>query len=186
MADKVGRLVISDPGIIIKFVDLLDGTYAIAVSDQAGGGGGGGEVALDAATLTALETIQVGSLPAEALTPISWVPRTNDAGAGAEVPGFYQVCTAANTGYAVLVPTTTRPQSLLLWFESSTTDETVKTGRVGFARDATVLGTINNTDTVLAYHPPTSIEYILPTDVDRVWVAAGTAGRVARGLWTYE
>lgn len=187
MADKIARLLVSDPGITIKFVDLEDGTYALAVADQtAGEGGAGGTVALDAATLTALETIQVGSLPAEALTPIAWVPRSNDAGANAEVPGFYKEITVANTGYSTTIPSTPRPKSLLLWFETSTADETTKTGRVAFARDAATLGTINNTDTVLGYHPPTSIEYILPADATLVWVSAGTAGRVARGMWTYE
>jgi hypothetical protein len=204
MADTKARMVMLDPALPIKLVDLGDGTYALATS-AAGGGGGGGEVDLSAASLAALESItatlsgaipagtnnigevDIASLPAEATEIIAWAPRSATSG-NAYVPGFYNVCDSANTEEFVAIPTTpAKPMSLMIWFETSTSDETLKSGRIGFANNSSDdPGTVNNTDTVLGYHPAIPMEYVIPSWATHVWVAAPTAGRVARGLWTYE
>jgi hypothetical protein len=131
--------------------------------------------------------VNVGALPAEATAIIAWAPRSATTG-NAYVPGFYNVCDTANTEEFVAIPTTpAKPMSLMIWFEASTSDETLKSGRIGFADNSSDdPGTVNNSDVVLGYHPAIPMEYVIPSWATHVWVAAPTSGRVARGLWTYE
>jgi hypothetical protein len=175
MADKVVRLLLSDPGISVKFVDLEDGTYALAVSDQAGGAGG------DGLTDTELRATPIEVVSGEAEG--GWIPRSDDANVDTPIPGVYIVCTLANTAYKVDRPTGSK--SILVWFAAADALQTPLDGRISFTRDETS-PTVTATGTGMGFHPPLPIEYSLPTNVTDVYFASGTAGRVAVGMWTYE
>ena len=110
-------------------------------------------------------------------------------------PGIYQVCTTANTDYTIAIPATAR--GCIIWFEGSTSDETVIKGRVGFDESNTLVTGITGTDTALGYHPPMPVEYRIEArranSTTMEWerdaylhVASGTAGAVVRGMWLYE
>jgi hypothetical protein len=109
-------------------------------------------------------------------------------------PGIYQVCTTANTDYAIAIPDTAL--GCILWFETSATDSTMIRGRVGVDQANTAVTGITDTDTVLGYQPPQAVEYEFlgystgaETHTNRdhfLHVASGTAGAVVRGMFLYR
>ena len=111
------------------------------------------------------------------------------------VPGIYQVCTTANTDYAITVPD--GAVGCILWFETSASDATIIRGRIGLDQADTAVTGITSTSTNLGYHPPMPVEYELGTrrfnrdsrtvtrDHAYIHVASATAGSVVRGMWLY-
>jgi hypothetical protein len=109
-------------------------------------------------------------------------------------PGIYQVCTTANTDYAIAIPDTAL--GCVLWFETSATDSTMISGRIGIDQDSTLVTGLTGADTVLGYFPPMPVEYQFlgysdgtETHTYRDYylhVASGTAGAVVRGMWLYR
>jgi hypothetical protein len=125
------------------------------------------------------------SVVGPATEPFAWVPRVK--GGVAAPPGVYVVCTNANTAYSLAVPTARRPKSLVGSFRTSAADyNRALDGRIGAAPNDDAIGTITGTDDELGYQDDTTLEYVLPDDITHIWFAAATAGRVFRGMWSYE
>ena len=167
----------SNPIIDVLMVDNEDGTYSISTSGGVAGGGG------DASAANQDEqTVLLQDLVDSTAETIAWGPRAGDS----YVAGLYNEL-AANTEEAIVIPTTpATPKSVLIFFEESTSSETLKAGRVAFADSATDPGVVDGTDTVLGYHPPIPLEYPIPSWATHVFVASPVAGRVAKGQWIYE
>ena len=106
-------------------------------------------------------------------------------------PGIYQVCTNANTDYAIAVPA--GAVGCVLWFETSASDSTIIGGRIGIDQLATTVTGITGTDAVLGYHPAMPVEYDLSQaarqgirqEAAYLHVACKTAGAVAKGSWLF-
>lgn len=109
-------------------------------------------------------------------------------------PGIYQVCTTANTDYAIAVPT--GAIGCVLWFETSASDSTIIGGRIGVDQANTAVTGITGTDTALGYHPPMPVEYDFEPNAyiegrsrsgrdSYLHVASSTAGAVVRGSWLF-
>ncbi len=98
--------------------------------------------------------------------------------------GLYVALGAANTDPGgVAIPSGAK--SLIVWFETSTSDVTMIRGRVGFNASVTAVGSITGTDALLAYSPATPVEYPVPSTATHVHVACSTASAVVRGGWLF-
>lgn len=98
--------------------------------------------------------------------------------------GLYQALANANTDPGgIAIPD--GAVSVVIFFETSTSDPTLIRGRVGFNASATAVSSITGTDTILGYQPPVPVEYRIPADATHLHVACATAGAVCRGMWLY-
>ena len=158
----------------IRLIPNGDGSYDVAVSGSSGG----------------LTNTELRAAPVEVTAaageegPLAWVPRVDNGAAPAEDPGLYQVCALTTESYPIAVPPGVK--TLLLWFEGSTSDETIRKGRVAFHSAGGALTGLVATDNNLGNHPPQAIEYVVPAWATYVHVGTHVAGRVAFGQWTYE
>lgn len=115
----------------------------------------------------------------------------------ADDPGIYQVLTTANTDYVLNAPNDAT--GLVIWFETSASNSTLVTGRIGLSEDNTAITGITGSGVKLGYHPAQPVEYNIekskragaavrtfttPYTVERyIHLACPTALAVARGYW---
>lgn len=112
---------------------------------------------------------------------------------GTRALGLYQVCTDANTDYAIAIPS--GATGVILWFSTSAADNTMIRGRVGVDDANTTVTGLTGTDDNLGYFPPIPVEIRFRT-VDHprsttsnkdtyLHVASSTALAVVRGTWLF-
>lgn len=108
-----------------------------------------------------------------------------------KTPGLYQVLTAANTDYPVVIPAGAK--GLILWFETSASDPSLTGGKVAFAANATALTPAAN-DSSMGYQSAQAYQYSLQVVgsfavgrrlVTHVHLASQVAGVIARGQWLF-
>lgn len=106
-------------------------------------------------------------------------------------PGIYQVCTAANTDYAIPIPAGAK--HCIIAFVTSASDNTPIWGRVKFDNAD---GTVTVTNTNMGHQPPMPVQYELTgryvgntaqREKDAyLRVACSVAGAVVKGMWLVD
>lgn len=75
--------------------------------------------------------------------------------------------------------------SVVVFFEVSSSDPTLTSGRVGFNASATAIGSLSATDTKLGYQPAAPVEYRIPAAATYIHAANAVAGAICRGMFLF-
>ena len=97
--------------------------------------------------------------------------------------GLYLSVVTDNVDQSMAVPA--KATSIVLWFATSVTDDTLVAGRIAFTASATLIATVTATDTKMGHQPPMPIQYQIPTGTTHIHVTA-KSGNIAKGFWATE